>query len=86
MTGAGFALVRLRLYQAKETQMADETTYRYYVLWIDQGPARAVYGSFFTERKRPVETKDDINDLKRIAGAKDEHDRHIVIWDWKRIN
>lgn len=60
-------------------------TYRYYVTWIDQGPAGTVYGSYITEQDHPVETEADVNHLKWVAGAKDEHDQHIVVWDWKRI-
>lgn len=64
--------------------MAEES-YRYYVTWIDQGIVQ-VFGSFITTRDRPVENESDINELKRIAGAKDAKDQHIIVLDWKRIS
>ena len=62
----------------------DQKKFTYYVTYIDQGPY-LVYGSFFATQDRPVETEADVNRLKRIAGAKDEHDKHIVILGWKRL-
>lgn len=62
-----------------------ETIYKYYVTWVDQGPAGTVYGGYFASFKNPIETEADVGGLKVLAGAKDEHDEHIVVLDWKRI-
>lgn len=59
--------------------------YHYYVTWVDQGRFM-VFGSYFVSFQNPIQTEDDVNGLKVIAGAKDANDNHIVILDWKRLS